>query len=55
VTKAHGLGSFLGSGHVVEEEMRQLKRDLQRLTLERDILKKAIAICSSLQWKSTNS
>jgi len=39
---------FPGKGHLkpMEEEVRQLKRELERVTRERDILKKAIAIFS---------
>ena len=42
---AHG---FPGSGRMKpeDEEMRRLRREVERLRMERDILKKAVAICS---------
>jgi len=41
----------LGSGHQTaqEEELRRLKRELERTQKERDILKKALAIFSQNQ------
>jgi transposase len=44
----HGKDAFPGSGHQtpLEEENRQLKRELERVQQERDILKKAISIFS---------
>ena len=43
-----GTGAFAGSGKMQphDQEVRQLQRDLQRVTQERDILKKALAIFS---------
>jgi len=40
--------SFPGKGHLkpADEELRQLKRENERLRRERDILKKAVAIFS---------
>jgi transposase len=40
--------AFPGQGHLKpdEEEMRRLRRDLERVREERDILKKALAIFS---------
>lgn len=40
-----GVAAFPGSGHLtpVEEELRQLRADVKRLEMERDILKKATA------------
>jgi transposase len=40
--------AFPGTGHLKpeDEQFRQLKRDLERVTEERDILKKALAIFS---------
>ena len=40
-----GVDAFPGSGHLtpVEEELRQLRADVKRLEMERDILKKAAA------------
>jgi len=47
----HGLEAFPGSGHQTaqEEELRRLKRELERTQKERDILKKALAIFSQNQ------
>ena len=41
-----GAGDFPGSGHQtpVEEGLRQLRAEVKRLEMERDILKKAAAI-----------
>jgi transposase len=43
-----GEQAFVGSGHQTaqEEEIRHLKRELDRVRQERDILKKAVAIFS---------
>lgn len=43
-----GDGAFPGSGKLKaeDEEIRQLQRELRRVTEERDILKKAVAIFS---------
>lgn len=53
--KTQGDKSFVGSGHVVNQEMKDLKRELQLVKQERDILKKAVAIFSSPQNKGMNS
>ena len=47
----HGPESFPGSGHQTpqEEEVRRLKRELEMVKQERDILKKAIGIFSRTQ------
>lgn len=47
---AHGEQAFPGSGHQLpeQEEIRQLKRELEVVRMERDILKKAVAIFSRL-------
>lgn len=43
----HGEQPFPGSGHQTEqEELRRLKRELEVVKQERDILKKAILIFS---------
>jgi len=44
----HGKEAFPGSGHqtALEEENRRLKRDLERVQQERDILKKVVSIFS---------
>lgn len=46
--KADGREVFPGHGKLpdTEEAVRQLRRELERVTQERDILKKAIAIFS---------
>ncbi|MBV9258612.1 MAG: transposase, partial [Ktedonobacteraceae bacterium] len=48
---AHGQDAFPGSGHQtpLEEENRRLKRELERVQRERDILKKALVIFSQPQ------
>jgi transposase len=47
----HGSEAFAGSGHQTaqEEEIRRLKRELEIVKQERDILKKAISIFSRPQ------
>ncbi|GHO94899.1 transposase [Reticulibacter mediterranei] len=44
----HGQEAFPGKGHqtALEEENRRLKREVERLQQERDILKKAVSIFS---------
>jgi len=44
----HGKEAFPGSGHqtALEEENRRLKREVERLQQERNILKKAVSIFS---------
>ena len=44
----HGSEAFPGSGHqtALEEENRRLKRELERVQQERDILKKVVSIFS---------
>ena len=44
----HGNDAFPGKGHqtALEEENRRLKRELERVQQERDILKKAVSIFS---------
>jgi len=47
----HGSDAFPGKGHQtpLEEENHRLKRELERVQQERDILKKAISIFSRNQ------
>ncbi|MFL5702653.1 MAG: transposase [Ktedonobacteraceae bacterium] len=47
----HGSEAFPGSGHQTaqEEEVRRLKRELEIVKQERDILKKALGIFSRSQ------
>jgi transposase len=47
----HGEQAFPGSGHLLpqEEEVRRLKREVDLLRQERDILKKALGIFSHSQ------
>jgi len=44
----HGQEAFPGKGHqtALEEENRRLRREVERLQQERDILKKAVSIFS---------
>jgi transposase len=53
--KMDGQQAFPGTGHLKEDEglIRQLKREVEVLRQERDILKKALAIFSSTE-KSTS-
>ena len=46
--KDQGDGAFPGTGHLSDrdEEVRRLRRELDRVTRERDILKKAVSIFS---------
>jgi transposase len=46
--KSHGKAAFPGNGRLrpEDEENRQLRRDLSRVTEERDVLKKALAVFS---------
>lgn len=53
--KSGGEKSFPGSGHVIDEELRALKRELYVVRQERDILKKAVAIFSEPRGKGMNS
>jgi transposase len=47
--KRDGQQAFPGKGHLKpeDEERRRLKREIERLRRERDILKKAVAIFST--------
>ena len=53
--KQKGEKSFPGSGHYIDQELRDLKRELHLVKQERDILKKAIAIFSEPRVKGTFS
>jgi transposase len=53
--KRDGDKSFPGSGYVVDEELKSLKRELHLVRQERDILKKAIAIFIVVPGKGMNS
>jgi len=46
--KEHGKDAFPGKGHLMphDEEIRKLKKELADVAMERDILKKAVAIFS---------
>ena len=46
--ESNGKEAFPGKGYLrtQDEEMRQLRRELSDVTMERDILKKAVAIFS---------
>jgi transposase-like protein len=46
--KQHGANSFVGSGNVKEanKDVHQLQKELDDVKMERDILKKALAIFS---------
>ena len=44
--KTNPLNAFTGKGTSEEEEIKSLKRELYEVTMEREILKKALAIFS---------
>lgn len=44
--ETEGTKAFPGEGRARDQELMQLRRDLRRVTEERDILKKAVAIFS---------
>lgn len=41
-----GTAAFPGQGHSSDEEVRRLRRELARVEMERDILKKALGVLS---------
>lgn len=47
----HGSNAFPGKGHLMpqDQELHQLRKELADVTMERDILKKAMAIFSRHQ------
>jgi transposase len=47
--------AYPGNGKSRDEEMRLLQREIADLRLERDILKKAVAIFSQPERRNTNS
>jgi len=47
--------AFPGEGKPRDEELLRLKKDLAEVTMERDILKKAVAIFSKTERRGTNS
>lgn len=55
--KQEGEASFPGKGHVKssDAELLALRKELHHVRLERDILKKAVAIFSVPQGKGTSS
>ncbi len=46
--EAEGERAFTGQGHARDEELTRLRRENELLRQERDILKKAIGICSRM-------
>ena len=46
--EADGARAFPGQGHARDEELARLRRENELLRQERDILKKAIGICSRM-------
>ena len=54
--KTDGQQAFPGKGHLKEDEelIRRLKREVEVLRTERDILKKALAILSTSGERSTD-
>ena len=53
--KNRGEKCFVGSGNTFNQELKDLKRELQIVKQERDILKKAVAIFSIPPNRGTNS
>ena len=53
--KEGGIGAFPGSGNLLpqDEEIRRLKRELQRVEMERDILKKATIYFAELEKRNS--
>jgi len=53
--RKHGGGAFPGKGLLapVDQEKRDLERQVRRLTMERDLLKKTIAFFAELDRKNT--
>ena len=49
--KKNGQDSFPGKGYLIpqDEKMRRLEKELKEVTMERDILKKAMAVFSRHQ------
>jgi transposase len=52
--KQHGKGAFPGKGLLTpqDQEKRELERQVRRLTMERDLLKKTIAFFAELDRKN---
>ena len=53
--KKHGSGAFPGKGMLApaDQEKRDLEKQLRRVTMERDLLKKTIAFFAQLDRKGT--
>lgn len=53
--REHGAGAFPGKGLVTprDEEIRALKLTLRRTEMERDLLKKTLALFAAAEKKST--
>ena len=49
------LIAFPGKGNPRDEELTRLHKELAEITMERDILKKAVAIFSKPEKKNSNS
>lgn len=47
--------AFSGEGIPRDKELHQLRKELAEVTMERDILKKAVAIFSKTEKRGTNS
>jgi transposase len=52
--KKHGSGAFPGKGLLApaDDELRQVQRELRRVTMERDLLKKTIVFFAELDKKN---
>lgn len=53
--KKHGGGAFPGKGFLApqDEELRRLQREVRRLTMERDLLKKTIVFFAEQDRKGS--
>jgi transposase len=53
--KKHGHGAFPGKGLLApaDDELRRLKQEVRRLTMERDLLKKTIVFFAEQERKNT--
>ena len=49
------IRAFPGGGHPRDEEIAKLKKELADIKMERDILKKAVAIFSKTEKRDINS
>lgn len=53
--RKHGSGAFPGKGHLApaDDELSRLRKEVRRVTMERDILKKTIALFAEFDKRGT--